>query len=168
MAALAAAAMGAALAPGVVPLMAMMLAEEDAAMEAASSDLKFLMPREQVDNSLQVRFYHMGIVSVRQYAAIAKDAEDPKDLVRSGGFGLDPTGTLLERVKTSKLIVAWESAKARASKLAEAEGESEVRQEPKMLKGTDYLGMKNAFEAWWWELENKKTPPRRTWRRSSP
>ena len=71
--------------------------------------------------------------------------------MRSGGLGLDPTGTLLERVKMSKLIVAWESAKARASKMAEAEGESEVRQEPKMLRGTDYSGMKNAFEARWWE-----------------
>ena len=158
MAAMAAAAGGAAPAPVVAPLMAMTLAEEDAAMEAASSDLRFLMSREQVDTQIQARVYHMGIVSVRQYAALAKDAEDLKDLIRSGGFGLDPTGTLIERVKMSKLIVAWESAKARASKLAEAEGESEIRQEPKMLKSTDYLGMKSAFEARWWELENKKTP----------
>ena len=140
------------------PLIVLSDEEQARAMAAASSDLRFLFDREQVDPDVQKHIFHVGVLTVRQFAAFAKDAEDLREIFRTGGLGIDPTGPLQERVKMSRVLVAWESAKTRATRVAEKEGESEVRQEPRQLRSSDYLGTKEGFEARWWELDNKRTP----------
>eukprot|EP00974_Lingulodinium_polyedra_P066888 6472913-Lingulodinium_polyedra.AAC.1 len=42
--------------------------------------------------------------------------------------------------------------------MAEAEGDSELRREPKPLRTTDYLAMKKSFEDRWWAVDDKKQP----------
>ena len=74
------------------------------------------------------------------------------------GFGLDPAAGLVDRVKISRVMVAWETAKCRAAKSIEIDQEREMRGEPKVIMTSDYQGMKDTFENRFWELEDGKTP----------
>ena len=123
-----------------------------------SSDVKFLMDREGVPGDLVTKFMDAGITTVRLFAAFAADAQDVRKTL-TDDFGIDGA-TLVGRVTAGKVIVAWELAKARSSKLAEAEAESEVRQEAKPLRQTDFRAMREAYEARWWKLERKQVPSR--------
>ena len=110
--------------------------KKKAALEATSSDLKFLMDRESVPQDVQLALFHSGVSSVRQFAAFASDSGDLRETLKTA-FGLDPAADLKTRLLVSKVVVAWEAVKARASKMAEAEGESELRREPKPLRASD-------------------------------
>ena len=123
---------------------ALSIEQRAAARSAAGSDLKLLLDREQVSTDFSDLLYHAGISNVRQFAAFASDAADLKATLREQ-LMLDPGADLGTRVLVSKIMVAWESAKARANKVAEAEADSEVRKEPKPLRATGYFAMKDAF-----------------------
>ena len=94
-------------------------AEKTAALNSATSDLKFLLDREGISQDVQLAFYHGGVSNVRQFAAFASDVNDLRETLKSV-FGLDPGSSLKVRILVSKVVVAWEAAKARASKMAEA------------------------------------------------
>jgi len=48
-------------------------------------------------------------------------------------FEIDENDGLAARVQVSKLVVAFESAKARTTKQAEMEGEAEIREQPQKV-----------------------------------
>ena len=125
-------------------------------METAAPDLKFLLDREGIALITQARIVHAGITTMRQFGAFFTSAEDLRKVAKDS-LGLDPD-VLAQRVELSKLVVSWESAKVRATKLAEAEAEAEIRQEAKQLKGTDVNAIRKAYEAKWWKLEEEQTP----------
>ena len=125
-------------------------------METAAPDLKFLLDREGIALITQARIVHAGITTMRQFGAFFTGAEDLRKVAKDS-LGLDPD-VLAQRVELSKLVVSWESAKVRATKLAEAEAEAEIRQEAKQLKGTDVNAIRKAYEAKWWKLEEEQTP----------
>ena len=56
-------------------------------------------------------------------------------------FKLDEGESLRARVKVSKVVVAWESAKGRATKLAEMDGEAGVRELPKKVALPDFFAI---------------------------
>ena len=104
-----------------------MAAAMELAMASAMPDLKFLLDREGVAADLQVKFFEAGIVNLRQFAAFAPDAEEMRKSLKED-FALDPAAGLPTKIAISKVMVAWESAKIRSQKLAEAEAEAEIRQ----------------------------------------
>ena len=136
-----------------------------AAVAAAGSDLRFLLDKEKIDMEFQTSLFHNGVLTVRQFAALCADVNDLRALLKSD-FVMSPEGGMAMRVKISRVVVAWESAKARAGKAAEQEGESEVRREPKPLYSTDYTAMKLAYEAEWWKLDDSLIPTGCMWRSS--
>jgi hypothetical protein len=83
--------------------------------------------------------------SRRQFAAFAADAEELRKSLKED-FAMDPAAGLPTKIAISKLVVAYESAKVRSRKLAEAEAEAEVRQEAKPVRGTDMKVMREAYE----------------------
>ena len=139
--------------------MALALTQEqiDAAMAAASPDLKYLFGREQVSLEVQPKFFHYGITTMRQFGATAETAEDMRTCLK-GDFGLGPGDGMAKRVMVSKVMVAWESAKVRSAKLSEAEAESELRQEAKPTRSTDYGAMLKNYEEKWGELDKEDVP----------
>ena len=120
--------------------------ETRAAMEAAAPDLKYLLDREGVTEPIQASIFHAGFTTMRQFGAMAERAEELRKVAKAD-FEIDPEGNLAKRVLLSKLVVAWESAKVRSTKLAEAEADSEVRQDSKPMKGTDFIAIRKAYEA---------------------
>ena len=135
-----------------------MTAEQiDAAMVAASADLKFLMDREGVSVNIQAGIYHAGAVKTPQFAAFVADAEELRKTMKDD-FGLDPAGSLPNRIELSKVVVAWESAKGRATKSTEIEADSEVREQAKPIRLTDFKAMRDAYQARWWKLEARQIP----------
>ena len=62
------------------------------------------------------------------------------------------------KVSIGKNVTAWESAKIRSTKTVEAEGDAEVRQEPKAISTIDEAGMKEAYEAKYGELTGDVHP----------
>lgn len=125
-------------------------------METASPDLKFLLDREGIMLITQARIMQAGITTMRQFGAFFTDTDDLRKVAKDS-LGLDPD-TLAQRVELSKLVVAWESAKVRSTRLAEAEADAEIRQEAKQLKGTDVNSIRKAYEAKWWKLEEEQVP----------
>ena len=131
----------------------------EAAMSAGMPDLKFLFDREGIAVELQAKIFESGIVNMRQFAAFAADSEELRKSLKED-FGLDPAAGIQTKITISKVVVAWESAKARFQKRAEAEAEAEVHQEAKPLRGTDFKVMREACEEKWWKLEKEQVPAR--------
>ena len=127
------------------------------AMEAASTDFKFLMDRENVPKGLQAKIFHAGVTSVPQFAAFAPDSEELRKSLKDD-FELDPAAGLATKVTISRVVVAWEAAKSRAAKRAENEAECEVRQEIKPLRGSDFHVMRQNYEERWWKLDKEQAP----------
>jgi hypothetical protein len=131
--------------------------EKEAAFLKASSELKFLLDREGVEDDFQAKLFHIGVTTIRQFAVFAEDRGDIKALVKNN-FEIDADADIASRVKVSKIIVAWDSARARSTKQSEIEGECEARKVPKDLGASDYQAMRATYEARFWELEDKRTP----------
>ena len=68
--------------------------------------------------------------------------------------------TLKDKAKLSKLLVAFETAKARSSMMAELEGEAAVKELPKTLPTPDFQGMRESYEKTFWAIEDRKFPSR--------
>ena len=133
------------------------VAQKAAAFLAANSDLKFLLDREGVDEDFQAKLYHVGVVNVKQFAAFAEDRADLRKITKDN-FEIDMDVDMASRVKVSKIVVAWDVAKARSAKQAEIEGESQCRRVPKDIGASDFQAMRESFETRWWELEDKRVP----------
>ena len=129
------------------------------AMASAMPDLKFLLDREGVSAEVQAKFYEAGILNMRQFAAFAPDVEDLRKSLRED-FALDPAAGLPTKIAISRIVVAWDSAKIRSQKLAEAEADAEVRQEAKPVRGNDFKVMREAYESRRWKLDKEQTPAR--------
>ena len=86
--------------------------------KTVAADLLFLLDREGVDAELQKKVYEAGILSVRQFAVTFKDTEDLRYSAKEY-FGVDPSKGLADKVRLSRFLVAFESAKVRSAKLAD-------------------------------------------------
>ena len=130
------------------------------AFNGAGADLKFLMDKEGVDREVQARLYLAGVDSVKQLAVVFKDADDLRKLAKDS-LDVDPEGSLPERAKLAKLVVAMERAKLRSFKEAEYDSIAHAKGTPKPLSVTDHQGMKDSFEAKLWELAEDDDVPSR-------
>jgi hypothetical protein len=142
-------------------VMAVELTEEQISkcFEEASSDLKFLFDKEGVDRLTQARLYEAGVHTVKQLAVLCKDVDELRGMAKEA-LDIDPTKGLREKAKLSRVLVAFEMAKVRSAKIAEMEGDATVREVPKSLAANDFHGMRDAFEAKHWELEDRRAPSR--------
>ena len=100
--------------------------EEADALLKGSSDIKFLFAREAIDQSLQAMFFHVGITTMARFAAVAKDEQDIKKMLRDD-FGLDATADLASRVKVAGVLVAFKAAQSRSERVTEIEGEMSAK-----------------------------------------
>ena len=109
--------------------------------------------------AIQTKLYAAGILTVKQFAAVVDDKTELRQVMKDS-FGLDSGANLDTRVSVSKVLVAWTSARARALKMADAEGEAESRNLPKDISSGDYHSMRTVFEERFWELTDRELPGR--------
>ena len=75
----------------------------------ANADLLNLMTCAKVPEEIQKKLYEAGVSSVKEFAALVTDEADMKKLLVKE-FGIKEDDGLAERVKVSKVTVAWETA----------------------------------------------------------
>ena len=134
-------------------------AETTAAWEKAGCDLKFLFDKNNVDTDIQTKFFHIGVTTVKEFASFCEDKAELRQVLKDS-FSLDIGADLGARVKASKVIVAYDAAKARSVKIAEAEGEAEARNVPKEVSSNDTQAMRASFETRYWDLGDREVPGR--------
>ena len=120
-------------------------AEHAEAMKKASSDLLYLFGKEGVPEVTQGMFYHMGITTTAKLASIASSVDDFKLLLKDE-FLLDPAASIVQRVRVAEVCCAYNTAVARAAKMAEVDGELEGRHLPKPLAANEYAAMRSAWQ----------------------
>ena len=133
--------------------------ERERAMQAGSSELKFLLAREGVEETLQAKFFHVGICTISKFATIVDTVAELKDMLKTD-FELDATANLGDRVKVASVVVAYKAALSRTEKAAEVEGELQSKRLQKPLASSDFSVMRSAFEHKWWPLEDSQCPAR--------
>ena len=115
-------------------------------MAPANADLLHLLAQSKVSAEVQKTLLDSEVTSVRAFSAMFSSEADLREVLKKD-FGLDPeVGGLKTRVAISKVVIAWETAKGRVSKLIELEGEAETRSEAKRLPVPDHRAMEDAFE----------------------
>ena len=134
-------------------------AEVLVALEKGTSEIRFLLERNNVDNELQGMLFHSGILSLPVLATIAVSAAELKELVKDE-FGIDSKAGIADRVRVANLIVAWENATVRARKQSEVEGELSTRHQVKPMTNSDYIAMRQSWEAKYWPLDEEYVPSR--------
>jgi hypothetical protein len=125
--------------------------------ENAGSDLLHLLSQAKVADDIQSKLFEAGVDCVKGFAALVADEKELRKLLKDE-FGLDDTGGLAQRVKISKVVIAWDSARSRTARMNEMDGEAETRGEPKKVPQPEYQGMVDAYEKKHWEIEDKHTP----------
>ena len=128
-------------------------------MERGSSDLKFLLAREEIHESLQAKLFHVGITSVAKFSTIADTAAELKAMLKDE-FDLDSAADLQARVAVASVLVAFQAAKVRTERFAEVEGDLNAKRLQKPLATSDYQAMRKAWETKWWPLEECQAPGR--------
>ena len=134
-------------------------AEITAALEKGSSELKFLFSREDIEEELQAKFFHVGIISLPKFATVAENDAEMKTILKDS-FGLDGSADIASRVKVASVLVAFHTAQSRAEKMAEIEGEMSSKRLLKPLTTSEYQSMRQAWETKYWPLEDSQTPGR--------
>ena len=133
--------------------------EAAAAMLLGSSELKFLLGKEQVSEMTQAKLFHSGITTVPMLGTIAENLGDFKSMIKAE-FGIDPALSMPMRLETARMVMVYNSALVRTEKKVEMDGELEARQLPKQLSKTEFTSMKEAWESKYWHLEDNETPAR--------
>ena len=134
-------------------------AEQAAALQAASADLKFLLSKEGVSVLNQAKVYHIGIIKMQLFSTFVSDEKDLR-VVLKDNLELDPATDVACRVQVAAFTCAWLSARVRREKQSEVDAEMQSRQMMKNLPKSDYLAMRVALEARFEKFEDRMIPSR--------
>jgi hypothetical protein len=87
--------------------------QEIAALAAAGDDLVILLSREGVPQEIQVKLFHIGITSIKGFAALVDSVAELRALLKKN-FELDAEAHIEHRVKCANMLVAWNTARTRS------------------------------------------------------
>ena len=126
------------------------------AADKPSADLIFLYEKEGVHKDITDKLTAAEVFTTKQFAVLVDTAEELRTLAKES-FGVD-SKDLAGKVKLSKLVCAWNSAKARAVEQDKTEAEAQVRSLAKPIQGNDYTSMRKFFKDKHWKLEDSRAP----------
>ena len=134
-------------------------AEQTAAMLAGTSELKYLLARENVSTKIQALFYHVGAVTLARFSTFASSEAELKEVLKDN-MGLDSSTSLAIRGEVSGVLAAWSSSRDRTSELSRLQGTMDATRQNKPLLGSEYLMMKRSFEQLYGVRDDADTPAR--------
>lgn len=134
-------------------------AEKAAALLKGSSDLSFLLGAESVDELLQAKLFHIGVLTIPQFSVLASDEKELRTLLKDE-FEVDKDASLEQRVQSGNFLIAFQRAQSRTTKESELEAEYTAKRMTRPLKTSEYAGMRSSWEVRWWKLDDKHTPAR--------
>eukprot|EP00438_Fugacium_kawagutii_P020823 Skav200760 [mRNA] locus=scaffold2001:111991:116283:- [translate_table: standard] len=144
-------------APGDMPRTVLSDDERKAAHASASSDLRFLLERQEVGQDNQALFYHHGVTSIEKFASVAKDRDDMADMLKQH-WEIDPDRSLTERVQLAAILCAFSNAQTRSQRAAEVEAEYDSKEWVKPIVAGEWQSMKVALEKKMGRIEDKVYP----------
>ena len=123
-----------------------------------ASDLKFLYDKEGVPEEISEKLKSAGVLTLKQFAVLVDTPEELRTIGKSD-LGIDGA-QLSGKVQLSRLICAWNAARARAQEQDKTEAEAQVRNLAKPVPVCDYNTMRKQFKEKFWKLEDAKAPSR--------
>ena len=127
------------------------------ALKKGSSDLKFILTRNDVSNELQAGFYRNDVTSIQKFSSFFRSEDDLVRVLRAE-FNTDADTSLQARAQVAAVICAWRETQTRQKRQAEVEAEMETREWTKPIPTGDYINMRNAYMKVYGRLEDKVTP----------
>ena len=132
--------------------------ETSDALKALSGDFAFMLSKLEVEPETQAYLGFHGVRSAETFSQLAGTAAELKTLLEED-FGISiATGGFAARLQISRLTVAWEKARTRATRYAEAEAESDLQRQPKTLPLPEFSAMRRAYEAAHGKLAVREVP----------
>ena len=142
-----------------MPVLVLTGVEQKDALEKGSSDLCFLFQKNEVDEQLQALFFHSGVTTVARLAALAKDGDDLRGLMKDE-FGIDSTAGLAQRVRATNVVISFNTASNRQVEQGKLEGELSALNLVKPIPVSEWVAMRNAWQAKYWKVDDDLIPAR--------
>ncbi|CAK9107239.1 unnamed protein product, partial [Durusdinium trenchii] len=127
------------------------------ALEAAGTDIKYLLSRHEVSLDNQKLFFHHGVTTLEMLSNFAKDRDDLA-LVLKDHWELDASRSLEERVQVAAITCAFINAKTRSQRAAEVDAEYDTLQWSRPVVAGEWAAMRSALEKRYGHLEDKIYP----------
>eukprot|EP00913_Durusdinium_trenchii_P014440 g13545.t1 len=127
------------------------------ALEAAGTDIKYLLSRHEVSLDNQKLFFHHGVTTLEKLSNFAKDRDDLA-LVLKDHWELDASRSLEERVQVAAITCAFINAKTRSQRAAEVDAEYDTLQWSRPVVAGEWAAMRSALEKRYGHLEDKIYP----------
>ena len=128
-----------------MPLLVLTEAQAQAAMEAADSDLKYLLSEVGVADEVQVALYHRGYTSLRLFSGIDETRAEVRGALNDE-IGLDHTAGNVERRNTALVLSAWETAKTQQKSNDENRAEARASMVPRPVPVSEHAMLREALE----------------------
>jgi hypothetical protein len=127
------------------------------ALQKGSSDLKFILTRNDVADDLQAAFYRNEVTTVQKFSSFFRTEEDLVEVLKES-FGTDSGTSLRSRAQVAAVICAWRETQTKQKRQMEVEAEMDTREWTKPIATGDYISMRNAYMKVHGRLEDKVTP----------
>eukprot|EP00435_Cladocopium_sp_Y103_P020454 s3417_g5.t1 len=128
-----------------MPLLALTAAEEDAAREAADSDLRYLLTDVGVPEEVQLPLYHRGYTSLRLFSGMDETRTEVRAAV-TAEIGLDHAAGNADRRSMALLLSAWETARTQQKANDESRAEARSTMVPRPVPTNEYAMLREALE----------------------
>lgn len=133
--------------------------EEAEAMAAGSSELKYVFAAQGVSERVQALFYHHGVTTLARLSTFTESDTVLREVLKDS-MGLDSATSLSARAEVSGVICSYKTAGTRTEEVSKHQGVMDANRQGKPLLGSEYLVMRNAFEAAYGRLEDIDAPAR--------
>ena len=131
--------------------------EGNKALEAAGTDIKYLLSRHEVSIENQKLFYHHGVTSLEKLSNFAKDRDDLVAVLKDH-WESDASRTLEDRVQVAAITCAFINAKTRSQRAAEVDAEYDTLQWSRPVVAGEWAAMRSALEKRYGYLDDKIYP----------
>ena len=128
-----------------------------AAMEAADSDLKYLLTEVGVAEEVQAALYHRGFTTLRLFSGIDESRAEVRAAINAE-IGLDHAAGNAERRNTALLLSAWETARTQQRSNDENRAEARAAMVPRPVPGNEHAMLREALEAQIGRLKDYEVP----------
>ena len=124
-----------------------------------NSELEFILSDAGVHKDIQARIASTGFGECRLFAKIdCGDGEKGARLYAKDDLGIDSSQGAVQRSALARLVIAWESARRRATAKQESEAVQRAEDGPRTILKNDYV---NLCKAWQSCHTDKKELPER-------
>ena len=126
-------------------------------LKLGSSDLRFTLSRNDVQDGMQALFFEQGITSVNKFSSFFRDEADLIQVLRDE-FGLDAAASLSDRAQVASIICSWKDTQTKAKRQSELEAEMNTREWSKPILTGDYVQLRNSYTQMHGVIDDKVTP----------